>query len=717
MADPVHSPWDDLTSLNPTVLLGEIPLSQFLQALPVGVVVIDRGGCVTYMNPWGRDLLGRGVIPGNTCDRRSELYQLYQAGTDQWYPWDHLPSVRALQGETITIDDMEVRRDGQVISLDVRALPVRNAQGTVIAAIAIFHDRRKPKGAESPCPQRVAAYPQAELGWQSSAAQLRDLLENTAALISSIRLYRDRTWEYDYISPRSVDILGFTPEELRATPDLWQSRLPQEDMQAIAPDLERIFQEGTINLEYRFWRKIGDLCWLSQSLISRWDESADCWRITAVTTDITARKQIEQLRANYSRTLEQQVQERTLALKQEIRERKLAEAELTRQRDFLRQSKETAEAANRAKSTFLANVSHELRTPLHAILGFSKLMQDEDNHTIEQRENLVIIHRSGEHLLRLINQMLDLSRIEAGQMTITRHPFDLYSLLTEIEHLFALKVKDKQLTLRVEYDSSIPRYVCTDEIKLRQILINLVGNAIKFTPQGNIYLRIRADDSPGKEPQLGVPDAGDVNQLRLYFEVEDTGIGLSSQDFDRLFQAFSQTAASAENAAGTGLGLVISHQFVRLLGGEIRVSSRGKTIKPDSLDSQMVDDKTAIGIAGTLFQFNIQVSLAELPVENKTESAIAASMDLVQIKKEMLETSMVGAEILNSAELQKSLKTLSVEWLDCFQQALIEGDIGSMQRFIQQLPIAEIRLANQLSALVNQYQFEPLLSLVQSIQV
>ena len=218
-------------------------------------------------------------------------------------------------------------------------------------------------------------------------------------------------------------------------------------------------------------------------------------------------------------------------------------------------AKDRALEASRAKSEFLSNMSHELRTPLNAVIGFAQLLERDPNLNREQREHLTAILSSGEHLLHLINDVLSLSKIEAGKMSLTIAQFDLHRTLEGVEAMLRGRTRAKGLQLTVERDPDVPRFVLGDEGKLRQIMINLLGNAVKFTDAGSITLRVAWQDGIG------------------IFDVEDTGHGISEEELSNLFEAFVQTESGRKSKEGTGLGLAISRNFVQMMGGDMRVRS------------------------------------------------------------------------------------------------------------------------------------------------
>ncbi len=345
-----------------------------------------------------------------------------------------------------------------------------------------------------------------------------------------------------------------------------------------------------------------------------WDETDLDLTVTEALHSYTQDKQLAEQQKLLKQALEQERLTREalrkaneeLELRVNARTAELAKANAQLQQDLihrkqmeqeLRIAKEAAESANHAKSTFLANMSHELRTPLNVILGFTQLLTHTHNLDEEQRESLNIISRNGQHLLTLINQVLDLSKIEAGRITLNQQEFDLYRLLNEVVELFRLRAQEKGLGLSFDQTSELPQYLRTDEIKFRQVLINLLNNAVKFTKEGKIRLRVCELKELGESQ----------THKTLHFEIEDTGPGIAPDEFAGLFEPFVQTATGQALQEGTGLGLPISQKFVQLLGGDIAV-------------------KSELG-RGTMFSFDIQADVVDTRIGTKQADRLVIALD------------------------------------------------------------------------------------------
>ena len=388
----------------------------------------------------------------------------------------------------------------------------------------------------------VAKQRQIEETLRENNARLRHLIEHAADAF----ILHDPDGKILDVNPRACYSLGYTRDELL--------RLRVGDIEGnFDPGkLEQIWahmQRGApVTLEGMHQRKDGS--WFPVEVRVGLIEAGPRPIILALVRDITERKQAEAEIHKLNQELEDRVRERTAEL--EKKNEQLAK-EITERR----QAEETAQAANQAKSAFLANMSHELRTPLNAVIGYAQLMQHDDAVTTTQQQNLQTIQDSGQHLLNLINDVLEMAKIETGHIGLEWSSFDLRQLLESLGNMFRMRAEQKGLALRVVCHDGVPQYIRSDERKLRQVLINLLSNAIKFTDEGSITLRVHGEKTL----------EGASSDRRLRVEVEDTGMGIGQEEVTAIFEAFGQSESGRRAREGTGLGLSISHRFVEMLGG------------------------------------------------------------------------------------------------------------------------------------------------------
>ncbi|MGB3494651.1 MAG: PAS domain S-box protein [Elainellaceae cyanobacterium] len=389
-----------------------------------------------------------------------------------------------------------------------------------------------------------------ESALQESEARYRSIVENTSDLIVIFSL----DGKFLYASPNYGQVLGYDSEYLIG--QSWAVVTHPDETEMLNRFSEQLVQssKSLSSPEFRIRTQNGQWRWYTAAASCVRDDEGHPLYLVSIARDVSDRIQTE---------------------------------------ETLRQAKTVAEVANRAKSEFIANVSHELRTPLNGILGYAQTLKRTDLSP-KQQEGLQVIQQCGEHLLTLINDILDLSKIEARKMELRPTVFSLSNLLTELVNLFRLRARQKQIQFHYDLKTPLPRLVWGDEQKIRQVLINLLGNAIKFTEQGKVVLRVSSQMSSQIQGDRGDSDEGrtanawvssqteaiarirhvvsDRSLHQIGIEVEDTGIGIEASVLEEIFQPFQQIGLKE----GTGLGLSISKQLLELMGGQLQVNSTPK---------------------------------------------------------------------------------------------------------------------------------------------
>ncbi|NNU45117.1 ATP-binding protein [Ramlibacter montanisoli] len=476
------------------------------EACPVGIFHTDASAKVIYVNPEGarifgrepRDLLGDDWVDSVHEEDRSEVVSRWHATAAAGRIFDHTYRV--------------VRRDGRTVHVRVRAQAVRLPGGSTGGYVGSVED----VGEQMVYEAQLRAGKEAI---QRSEERLHRALEGSGLALWDL----DVRTQHVYLSEQWSLMLGGPHRETRCTTAELLELVPDEDRASVQAALDPVLR-GTSSLyvvQHRVRRRDGTLLWIhSEGGVAQSDPQGRPIRMVGTNRDITQSKRAEQ---------------------------------------ELRIARDAADAANSAKSHFLATMSHEIRTPLNGIIGMTKLMLDEKLPP-EVRRHADLIDRSAHSLLSLVNDILDVSKIEAGQMEIERVPFDLHELVQDLATLYRLRATEKSLLFRVRLDPSVPQHVLADPTRLRQVLVNLLGNALKFTSSGWIGLDVKATQE----------DAAYV----LQFTVADTGIGIPPEVQPQLFTRFMQADSSTSRKfGGSGLGLSIVRQLVDLMGGSVEVSS------------------------------------------------------------------------------------------------------------------------------------------------
>ncbi|MDP9175979.1 MAG: PAS domain S-box protein [Planctomycetota bacterium] len=471
-----------------------------LSSISDAVIVTDTRTHVTYMNPAAQFLTGWTQQEA----LGSLLTKVFNIVDEQLRHPVESPVDKAIREGPIVghaNHTVLIAKDGRHFPIDDSAAPIRDKSGTILGAVLVFHD--------------IAQQRRAKQQMEISELRYRRLFE---AAHDGILILDAQTAKVLDVNSFLQHLLGY-PAEYFLGKELWEIGFFQDAdrSKAAMAELQKV---GSIRYEnLPLPDKAGRH--IPVEFVSNVYCEGDHKVIQCNVRDITARKTAQ---------------------------------------DEIGRMKEAAEAANRAKSEFLANMSHEIRTPMTAILGFAEILLQSNQDPFDRTECIQTVRRNALHLLELVNDILDLSKIEAGKMTVERIHCNLPKLFEDLISLMRPRASEKKLGFEVTFDGPIPRSIKTDPMRLRQILVNLLGNAVKFTDAGKIQMRVRAERS----------DAANI----LYVEVIDTGIGVAGAQLDRLFQPFTQAEESTTRKfGGTGLGLAISQRIAHLLGGNIEVKS------------------------------------------------------------------------------------------------------------------------------------------------
>ena len=482
----------------------------------------------------------------------------------------------------------------------------------------------------------------AEAELDQSRQQLQAIIDNTTALI----YLKDINGRFIFVNRQFETLFHISKTDVSGKSDY--DVFPMDMADAIIVNDQKVMETNSpLEVEENVPHDDGIHTYISTKF-PLFDTFGILYGVCGVSTDISDRKKAEDLLKNYSKKLEQTVEYRTNELKI---------------------AKEQAEAANRAKSAFIANMSHELRTPLNAVIGFTRLVSKDKGLSIRQGEHLDLIRQSGEHLLALLNQILDLSKIETGKLILDEMAFDAHRLLQELEGMFYQQAEQKGLHLIFEHPLDVACNIIADEMKLRQVLINLIGNAIKFTQEGCISVYME---------KSSVNTGSSLVALRFF--VKDTGSGIPPDEKNLLFKAFTQTETGKKVHQGTGLGLSISQKFVQLMGGKIICRSQ-----PGN---------------GSIFSFTIHVHETDHLIVEKKEH---------DYKVRLPETTGKFGQ----KKMKKMVAALPVNLVSKLKDAATYCEVDAINHAIADIYTRNLDLAQALEQRVTEFDFDGILALIE----
>jgi len=466
------------------------------------LLIFDKDGNYTRLNKSARDTYAHLCgYPEKIGDGRRHAE--YYDANGLLIPPEDIPSQRVRRGERLTGYRMKIKAGDIIVYNDVNGTPIYDKDGNFVAGEISYRD--------------VTKNTKMEEALKESEAKFRELAENLGEVI-----WVRQDGHLVYINPAYEKVWGRTCRSLYDNPRSFLDSIHSDDKDRISHRYGEIFTSKSLSVEqYRIVRDDGAIRWIWERSFPICDKNGRVIRSVGIGDDITKIKEYE---------------------------------------ESLRQAKEVAEAANKAKSQFLANMSHEIRTPMNGILGMAQLLRMSLQD--EQKEMTDILLDSGTALLTIINDILDLSKIEAGQVRLCQEDFDINVLVSEVSKVMQVLVDQKGLEYKYHISQEIQSKLMGDSDRLKQILFNLIGNAVKFTGQGSIELSV----TKGKVCE---------DKLQLVFSIKDTGIGIAKDKIGQLFTYFMQGDDSVtKNYGGTGLGLAISKQLINMMDGEISIESK-----------------------------------------------------------------------------------------------------------------------------------------------
>ncbi|MBI1324070.1 PAS domain S-box protein [bacterium] len=472
------------------------------------VWTMQPDGRITYISPSIEKV--RGLTPQEAMLQRPDEIHTPDSLAKTMAYFDHLSAcVREKRKPDNFRGDLEYYcKDGTTIWTEVQAFPVLGPQGEIVEILGVSRD----------------------ISERKQAAEALRLSEERYA--RAVRGTSDGIWDRNlktgehYSSPRFKELLGYSDGEMPDSRDAFFDLIHPDDLKLVMLATERHLRDRVpYDVELRLRTKSGEYRWFRSRGQADWDENGEPVTMAGSITDVTFRKQTQ---------------------------------------EALIVAKEQAEAANRSKSEFLANMSHEVRTPVAAVIGYAEMLMDAELPEAEAQQAIRAIRRNGDHLLTILNDILDLSKVESGKLELERIPYSPWDLIREVESLLRVRAEERQITLKIRPVSDLPGIALLDPTRLRQVLLNLLGNAMKFSDTGgSVELRVW---SSYREDKLDTPE--------LIMEVEDHGVGMSAEHLSRLFQPFQQADnSSTRKFGGTGLGLSISKRLVEIMGGTISVKS------------------------------------------------------------------------------------------------------------------------------------------------